>query len=137
MVIKNHFKNIDLSKGNMRKKRLILGLGVFLMFLCFRSIAQTWSGKIRLTWSGTFNNDPDIAVDSGDNIHVVWQDEAYGAYEVLYKNSINAGSSWSPLAQLTWSTELSYRPAIAVDTKNRIYIVFYEFGDLYLKIGTQ
>ena len=162
----------------MQKKILVIGFSVFLMLWCSGVMAQTWSGKIRLTWSGTFNNDPDIAVDpsnkvhvvwmchvdtlsnyeiyyknstdsgsswsalqrltwnaarsdwpsiasdSNNNIHLVWQDAAYGAYEVLYKNSSNGGSSWSAVQRLTWNAGASTKPKIAVDSNDHLHVVW-------------
>jgi len=47
-----------------------------------------WSPAQRLTWIPGNSQYPAIAVDSSDNIHIVWQDNVSGNYEIYYKRGI-------------------------------------------------
>jgi hypothetical protein len=97
----------------------------------------SWSILTRLTWNSGHSQQPDLAVDSSDKIHLIWEDSTSGHSNIYYKNSTNAGNTWSPLTQLTWTSQVFYYPAIAVDSNDKIYIVFSDAADLYMKIGTQ
>jgi hypothetical protein len=46
---------------------------------------MSWGPIQRLTWTSGSSYDPAIAIDSGDNIHVVWRDHTPGNYEIYYK----------------------------------------------------
>ena len=45
-----------------------------------------WLGTTRLTWNSGSSDHPDIAADSNDDIHVIWQDSSPGNAEIFYKN---------------------------------------------------
>jgi hypothetical protein len=91
----------------------------------------TWTGANRLTWNPGSSRDPAIAIDSFDNVHVVWQDYTTGDYEIYYKKSTNGGSTWLATKRLTWNSSQSTDPAIAIDSSNNIHVVFDD--DMFLK----
>jgi hypothetical protein len=82
---------------------------------------------------------PSITTDTNDNIHVVWYSDTSGNMEVYYMKSTNAGSTWTT-KRLTWNAGESRTPAIATDTNNRIYIVWYDDtpgnSEIFLKKST-
>jgi len=45
----------------------------------------TWDAVRRLTWTSGSSYDSDMAVDSEDNVHVVWDDNTSGNFEIYYK----------------------------------------------------
>lgn len=47
----------------------------------------SWATK-RLTWNSGQSSYVNICVDSSDNIHVVWNDDVPGNYEIYYKKGI-------------------------------------------------
>jgi hypothetical protein len=49
---------------------------------------STWSKYKRLTWNSGPSYNPDIALDSSNNIHVVWADVTPGNFEIYYKKGI-------------------------------------------------
>jgi hypothetical protein len=63
----------------------------------------------------------DIAIDSADNVHVVWED-----WSRIYYNKRTAGT-WGAqqLLQTTTATG-GKRPKIAIDSNNYIYIVYHD-----------
>jgi len=48
----------------------------------------TWSKYKRITWNSGFSANPAIAVDSSNNIHLVWEDVTPGNFEIYYKKGI-------------------------------------------------
>ena len=52
--------------------------------------------NVRVTNTDSISVSPQIASSSaGDTLHVVYIDKSDGEYEVMYKRSVNSGSSWS------------------------------------------
>lgn len=84
----------------------------------------TWSAITRLTWNTGTSREPSITADSGSGIHVAWQDETPGNYEIYYKSSSNGGVTWTALTRLNWNGESSTVPAIAADSSNGIHVVW-------------
>jgi hypothetical protein len=64
----------------------------------------SWIVTKRLSWSAGTSINPDVVVDTGGNIHVVWQDDTIGNNDVYYKRSTNGGVSWST-KKLSWNSE--------------------------------
>jgi hypothetical protein len=69
------------------------------------------------------NTRPHIAVN-GNNVHVVWDDNTSGNFEILYRRSTNGGSSFPNIITNISNNDLdSLLPAIAV-SGNNIYVVW-------------
>jgi len=85
----------------------------------------TWMTK-RLTWNSSRSISPDIAIDSGNAIHVVWYDDMPGNYEIYYKKSADGGLSWST-KRLTWGNNFCESPAVTTDSSNAIHVVWMEY----------
>lgn len=107
----------------MRKN--VLFLVVVFFFISIHIFSLSWSPIKRLTWNGGKSYVPAIAVDSGDGIHVAWQDETPGNSEIFYKRSTDGGVSWLGLIRLTWSPGESRVPSISADGNN-IHVVWDE-----------
>jgi hypothetical protein len=73
----------------------------------------TWGTKVRLTNAPNSSAHGSIAA-SGSNVHFVWMDYRNGKCEVFYKNSVDAGVTWSADLLLNNSGGKSYMPAVAV-----------------------
>jgi hypothetical protein len=84
----------------------------------------SWSPAKRLTWTSGDSRVPAIAIDSGNSIHVAWQDYTPGNYEIYYKRSSDGGATWSVVKRLTWTSGNSYSPAIAIDSSNTIHVAW-------------
>ena len=106
---------------NRTKSLIIAALGIFL----FAQAAQAdWTSRKRLSWSSGNCFDPAISTDSCGNIHVVWQDEAPGNYEIYYKKSTDEGVTWTSSRRLTWNSGESGPVAIAVEPVANIHVVW-------------
>jgi hypothetical protein len=81
---------------------------------------------------------PTIAVDGSGNIHVAWYDYTnYGGsgpdIDIFYKRWNVITESWTTTEVVsTVSTSSSYSPALAVDTKGNVHIVWSDSTD-YMK----
>ena len=110
-------------------KRFILMI-VVLFFAMAVPLAQAgWTPVKRLTWSGGDGPSggpsmPAIAVDSSDNLHLVWINSKPGNWEIYYKKSEDGGASWTSGQRLTWTSGSSEFPAIAVDSLNNLHVVW-------------
>jgi BNR repeat-like domain len=115
-------------KGEGKMKRTILMIGALglLAFFLVQSAQAGWTTTQRLTWTAGDSTMPAVAIDSGDGIHIVWQDKTSGIPEVCYKRSLNGGTNWSAIKMLTWNSGASECPAIAADSSNRIHVVWQD-----------
>ncbi|MBI3651410.1 MAG: exo-alpha-sialidase [Acidobacteria bacterium] len=66
---------------------------------------------------------PRLALDSGDNVHVVWGDTLTGK-RVAYLRSTDMGASFSDLVDLSRSTGNAFEPEIAVAPDDSIHVVW-------------
>jgi hypothetical protein len=83
----------------------------------------TWVNNKRLTWNLAYSGEPDIALDSGNGIHIVFSDSTFGNAEIFYKKSLDGGISWSG-KRLTWNAGTSSNQVIAVDSNAYIHVVW-------------
>jgi hypothetical protein len=90
-----------------------------------KNAGESWQPAIAVSdlTKNTGNSwQPSIAV-SGNDIHVAWQDNTHGNYEIYYKRSTNNGKNWGKRKRLTRNAGLSESPAIAVMGDN-IHVVW-------------
>jgi len=82
----------------------------------------TWGPDTRLTNNPADSYYPTIAV-SGSKLHVVWQDDRYGDYEIFYKESLDGGVNWGADTRLTNDLNGSYLAFVAV-TDSAVHVVW-------------
>lgn len=105
----------------MRTSTLALG------FFFLVQVAQAdWTSVKRITWTSGESSWPAIAVDSSDNLHVVWYDDTPGEEDIYYKRSTDGGDTWTASQRLTWNKPDSVSPAIAVDSLDYLHVVWSE-----------
>jgi len=87
----------------------------------------TWSQSKRLTWTAGQSLYPVVAVDTAhlNSLFLVWMDKTSGNYEVYFKKSTDGGDTWSSNKRLTWTSDASSHPVIAVDHSN-LHVVWYD-----------
>jgi len=90
-------------------------------------------------WNDDNSYNPAIAIDSQDNIHVVWHDNTNGVWgidtEIMYvKYSPSMG--WSNVTVISdgyngsyWNDGNSYYPNIAVDSQGNVHVVWQDYTD--------
>lgn len=98
---------------------------------------SSWSVTHRLTWNTGKTYSPVLAIDSNDDIHMVYDDDTVGNPEVYYKKSTNNGNTWTAPSRLTWTSKISRMQTISVDSNDDLHIVWGESTisgyDLYYK----
>jgi len=85
----------------------------------------TWQISQRLTWSTGYTGAPKIDIGPLGGIHVVYADNSPGNLDIFYKESTDGGTTWLPMARLTWNDSESEHPQIAVDKNNSVHIVWW------------
>ncbi len=73
----------------------------------------SWGSSTRLTSNPAISVFASVAV-SGSTVHVVWQDDRNGNYEIYYKRSTDGGISWGTDTRLTDNTALSASACVSV-----------------------
>jgi hypothetical protein len=78
---------------------------------------------------------PTIAIDSLDNIHVVWAGDGWGDYttktNIQYRKRT---TSWQTQEAVTNVDHYLNGPAIAIDSEDNIHVVFYGYEDVWTSI---
>jgi hypothetical protein len=99
----------------------------------------TWTANQRLTWNSGNSLNPAIAVDSSDFLHMFWEDDTPGNFEIYYRKSLNGGAAWTANQRLTWNSGNSLNPAIAVDASGNLHVVWEDATagnlEIYYKRG--
>jgi len=85
---------------------------------------STWTGLKRLTWNSGYSTGPSIAAGSGGVVHVAWSDYSVPLGEIFYKRSTDSGGTWTGLQRLTWNSGISWPPSVAVDSGNKVHIIW-------------
>jgi hypothetical protein len=83
----------------------------------------------RITYDDSYSREPDIAIDSRGNLHIVWYDGRDGNMEVYYTVLDNQGDKIENEKRLTEEVPDSYDPALALDSKNNVHIVWTDWRD--------
>jgi len=100
---------------------------------------NSWTKNKRLTWNSGYSFHPRIAIDSSNNIYVVWSDTTPSNEEIFFKKSTNGGISWSS-KRLSWSAGEAEKPKIAIDSNDDIHVLWSEDtpgnGELFYKKST-
>jgi hypothetical protein len=87
------------------------------------------------TESSSTSTHPAIAVDSLDNLHVVWYDftdydNAGSDADIFYKQWNSSNSQWGDTVVVsTESSSGSFHPTIMVDSLNNLHVVWHDYTD--------
>lgn len=95
----------------------------------------TWENEIRMTNAAVFSDNPSIAV-SGNDIHLVWQSNRDGNFDIYHGYSNDGGTTWAPAERLTFADGASYNPSVFCsgldlhcvwyDTRDGNYEIYYK-----------
>ena len=99
-------------------------------FEIFYKVSQdggtSWSALTRLTWNSGVSGSPSICTDPDGVIHLVWQDNSMGNYEIFYRRSTDYGTSWSGITRLTWNFANSLFPITAAGAGSGVHVVWQD-----------
>jgi hypothetical protein len=106
----------------------------------------TWSDpniKINTDVGTSSQLNPSIAVDTGDNIYVVWEDFRNDNHDIYFSNSSDGGMTWlatNVIINSDVGTAGQYSPSIAINSNGGIYVVWEDYrngnGDIYFANST-
>jgi hypothetical protein len=74
---------------------------------------------------------PDIALDSNDNLYVVWRDKKDGDWDIYFGKSFDAGENFTTSVQVSedFLDEAQFHPSIAVSNEGKIFVTWLEDKD--------
>jgi hypothetical protein len=125
----------------MKKHLLITSL---ILLVTVASKAQ-WQPDVRLTndtaVSSLVTGNSWAIKANGNTLHVVWEDNRNGNFEIYYKRSVDGGLSWGPDSRLTNNFGLSINPSIAI-SGSLLHVIWEDhrdaglLGEIYYKRST-
>jgi hypothetical protein len=72
-----------------------------------------WGTDTRITGNSAFSENPSVSV-SGQTVHIVWDDNRDGNYEIYFNRSTDGGVNWSADTRLTNNAGDSKYPSVSV-----------------------
>jgi len=99
---------------------VILGLAV----MCAPASSQQFSAPKNVSNNLDFSFTPQMAVDLGGNIYVVWEDDSNTNSNILFSRSTDGGVTFSAPKNLSNTSGFSFNPRIAADTRGAINVVW-------------
>jgi BNR repeat-containing family member len=101
---------------------------------------NNWSVSKKLTSTSGNSYLPAVAIGAGETIHIVWEDDTPGNYEIHYMSSSDGGTTWSPAKRITSTAGNSHHAAIVIDSADTIHVVWHDYdtpgnSEIYYKRG--
>jgi len=78
---------------------------------------------------------PEIAIDSKNNVHIVWE-EWTGGYDIHYRMWNYQTKSWSATENIAPLSGVAERPSIAIDKNDNVHVVWNDDNNYYGTTGT-
>jgi PKD domain len=100
----------------------VVALGLSLM--CAGAQAQVFSAPKNVSSNSDSSFTPQVAVDAGGSIYVVWEDDIALGSNVLFSRSADGGVTFSTPKNLSNSSGYSFSPRIAVDARGGINVLW-------------
>ena len=98
------------------------------IYYCYYN-GTIWSSPINISSNDTESYFPGIAIDSGDNVHIIWTDgvtwnanNTFSGQTSLYYRKKDTNGNWSGTIQLT--NESVYQSDLAIDQFDNLHVVF-------------
>src|SRR5258708_27901660 len=92
--------------------------------------SQQFSTPKNVSNNSDFSFTPQLAVDLGGNIYVVWEDDTNTNSNILFSRSTDGGTFSAPKG-VSNSAGFSFNPRIAVDSGGTINVVWQDSPDFY------
>ena len=99
----------------------------------------TWTASQRLTWNSGSSGYPSMGLSSSTRLHIVWDDDTPGDYEVYYRASTDGGATWGTGRRISLTSGDSYYPVLAVDPSDNLHVVWEDLTagniEIYYKMS--
>ncbi len=94
----------------------------------WNAVSNTWTAIQVISESSLESMVPDIAIDSANNVHFVWEENSQ---TILYRNWTSSTQTWSSITTIsTESLDHSTGPSIAIDSSDNIYVTWSDDSDI-------
>jgi hypothetical protein len=84
--------------------------------------AATFSAPLDVSRSAGGAIDPDIALDPGGAINVVWEDSASGSGQIMFARSVDGGQTFTEPVLVSTGQSKATEAHVAIDSLGRIYV---------------
>jgi len=91
--------------------------------------ASGWEKQEAITDKDGHQVNPCIAIDSNDNVHVVWHGVGWGSNprdDIQYRKRTSSG--WQAQEGVTDADDGQYNPSIAIDSEDNVHVVWRGLG---------
>jgi len=102
-------------------------LGKEIFYARSTNAGATWNSAVNLTNDAGVSMGPCVGA-SGSTVHVAWEDNRDGNYEIYYKRSTDNGATWGTDTRLTSISGTSYGSSIDVSGPN-VHLVWTDERD--------
>ena len=86
----------------------------------------SFSATQNISSNSGFSTNPSLAVDSGGNINVAWEDTTPGNHDIFFSRSADAGVTFSASQNLANNPGLSSIPVLVADKKGNLDVVWQD-----------
>jgi len=89
--------------------------------------AGSWTADTRLSFALSSDSlNPYLCSDSSGNLHLVWEDDRDGNFEIYYLKWSASSSSWGSEGRLTSEVSPSNNPRVAVDSSGQLHVIWQD-----------
>ncbi len=90
----------------------------------------TWEQEINLSQTpNSISRFTSVATDPLGGVHVVWEDSLFGNLEVLYRRSLDYGSTWDTTIKISNTPSVSDEPIVFADDSFKIHVIWGDYPD--------
>lgn len=104
---------------------LLVVTSIFLSSLCKRKPDENYLEPINVSNNSGRSENPSIAVDSRNTVHLVWNDDTPGNEEIFYTHK-STGGIWLTPTSITDTQAFSRFPCIVVDRNNTVHLAWQQ-----------
>jgi hypothetical protein len=87
-----------------------------------------WSSQINVSETDDYSSNPAIAVDTSNNINVVWEEWVPDTtqFDIYFRRSTDSGSSWGAKINISNTVWTSSKPTMVIHQAGTIFIAWLE-----------
>jgi len=95
------------------------------IYYSWKAPAGSWSAPVNISNSSSSSYVARCVVDSQNGLHVVWENNSPGAYDIFYTTK-PYGGSWTAPVNISNNTGDSQAPVIARDFQDTLHVVWFD-----------